>query len=197
MKLSLAIIIVSALLLTAVSGENAETPKAQPNQNAYAQSPAQQHGSPSGASVSTPFQITSAPPANHRDTNTYDYNYPAKNGWDWSGIIQAVATLGLLGFALWQMEFVRRSTIATENAANAARDNALASKNAAAATEDYAKTQRLALVAQRPVLLVVEVDHGFFDPKSREDKTFVLTSAKVTITNAGQGQAVIKRVMVD
>lgn len=134
--LSASILIASALLLSA-AGENPETPKPQPKQNAYTQSPTQQHSPASSASVSATFQATSAPPAGQRASNTYNYYYPAKDTWDWSGIVQAIATLGLLGFALWQMDFVRRSTKATENAAKAASDNAKAAKDAAIATERY------------------------------------------------------------
>src|SRR5579875_2591185 len=51
--------------------------------------------------------------------------------------LQAVATIGLLGFAFWQMRLISRSTTATENAAGAAAENAKAAKDAAEATERY------------------------------------------------------------
>jgi hypothetical protein len=165
--LSVLILITSALLLSAAN-KNSETPKAQPNQNAHAQSPTQQHSPPSDLPVTATLQVTGTPTASHRESNTYNYYYPAKDGWNWSGIIEAVATLGLLGFALWQMDFVRRSTKATETAAQAASDNAKAAKDAAIATERYvgmteqlvettkqtAQIARLALDIERPYVII-------------------------------------------
>lgn len=81
--------------------------------------------------------------------------------------LQAVATIGLLGFAFWQMRLISRSTTATENAAGAAAENAKAAKDAAEATERYvgmteqlvkatkqsADAAELALHIDRPFLL--------------------------------------------
>jgi hypothetical protein len=108
------------------------------------------------------------------------------------GIVEAVSTLGLLGFALWQMGFVRRSTTATENAANAASENAIASKTAAEATNK-------ALRAERPYLLVEKINLYGFPPKppsSLDDLDSAITAATFTLKNYGKGPALIEDVVV-
>ncbi len=181
-----ALILIALALLLSAAGENPETPKPQPNQNAYAQSPAQQHSPPSSAPVSATFQATSTPSTSHRETDTYYYYYPAEDGWNWSAILQAAATLGLLAFALWQMDFVRRSTTATENAAKAASDNAKAAKDAVIATEQYVKLTKdmveaakqsadaaqLAATAERPYLLIEKANlDGVVSRSERQTRT--------------------------
>jgi hypothetical protein len=148
----LLILIASALLLSA------ETPPPQPQQSASTQSPPQQHSSSSGPSISATFQPTSSPSPSHSGAQTYNYYYYPEDSWNWSGIVEALSTLGLLGFALWQMSFVRRSTAATENAAKAASDNAVASKDSANATKGYMEiAERTLYDVQRPWVLVFTV----------------------------------------
>jgi hypothetical protein len=146
------------ILLAAALFLSAETPPPQPQQSAPTQSPPQQHSSPSGPSISATLQPASPPSPNHSETQTYNYYYYPEDPWNWSGAVEALSTLGLLGFALWQMSFVRRSTAATENAAKAASDSAVASKDSANATRNYVEiAERTLYDVQRPWVLAFTV----------------------------------------
>jgi hypothetical protein len=93
--------------------------------------------------------------ANRHIYQIENYNYNPGSGWDWPTIIEALSTLALVGFAGWQMGFIRQTTRATRDAADAARENAIAAKEAANATVQHAE-----FVAQieRPWLIVKGLD---------------------------------------
>jgi hypothetical protein len=125
------------VLLSTQSSTPAKSPR-QTNEGTEAETFAQQR---SGVATQPPtfHQAIPVPTAlagaHHYDNQHYE---PRQLG-DLPGWLQAIATILLVIFAAWQMRFVRRGTTATENAANAARDNAKAAKDAAIATERYAE----------------------------------------------------------
>jgi hypothetical protein len=216
-RLFLLVLIASALLLNAARNVTAEGPS-QPNQSTQAQTESQQHNPIPSPPVSPLVQPSPAPPAQRREAVTDDQGREASpSGNDLPAWLEAIATILLVGFALWQMRFIRRSTAATENAANAARDNAKAAKDAAIATERYvemteqmvkatkqsAHATELALNAERPFVFV-EV----LTVSAAEAMSYLITGepapsdAQVDITvalslnNQGKGVAVVNSLKV-
>lgn len=118
------ILIALALLLAAVRGEGAKTPKPQPEQSTSSETKPYGGGEISGPPKPALMQprptATTTPCSNH----TENYYYPTETLWNWPGIIEALSTLGLLVFAGWQMCFLRQSIKAMEAATTAAREAA-------------------------------------------------------------------------
>jgi hypothetical protein len=146
-----------ALLALYLSARNvaAEGPS-QPNQSTQTQTPAEEHSSVPSTSISPTYQPTAAPTPHYGTTYIYNEYYqtgPLGNLPTW---LEAIATIGLLVFAGWEVDYVRRSTAATEIASKAASDNAIAAKDAAEATKRYAEVAKLALRAERPFLFIEE-----------------------------------------
>lgn len=141
----------------------------QSNQRTQTQNEPQQNGSAPSPLASAFVQPSPAPSAEDRKAETEAQSYPASPSENrlpaW---LEAIATILLVGFAAWQMRFIRRSTAATENAANAASDNAKAARDAAVAAERYvemteqmveaakqsARAAELALNVERPYVFV-------------------------------------------
>jgi hypothetical protein len=144
------ILIGLALLLSGARNLTAEGPS-QPNQGTQTKAPTQQHSAVASPSKFTFNQGTPIPTA---ETGAhYNHNQHSQSGpWgDLPGWLQAIATIALVIFAARQMRFVRRGTTATENAANAARDNAIAAQKYAGIAE------RTLILTQRPKLVVRNV----------------------------------------
>jgi hypothetical protein len=172
------ILIASALLLSGARNVTAEGPS-EPDQRSQTETPAQDHdalASPSPTIINQP-----APQPTPNAGATYIYNQYKQSSplGDLPTWLEAIATILLVIFAGRQMQFVSRSTTATENAANAASENAKAAKDAAVATERYvemtaqmveatkqsAKATEAALHINRPFLLVTRIlnDDVFHD----------------------------------
>jgi hypothetical protein len=99
-------------------------------------------------------------PSEQGDTYTYNYYPYPQQGGDFAIWAQAGATVGLLLFAAFQMHFIRRSTAATEKAANAARDNAEAARVAAEATSKQADAAvESAEIAKQSIALAEDAIH--------------------------------------
>jgi len=125
-------------------------------------------------------------------TQTHNHDVQSSDGWNWPGWLQAGATLGLLIFAGWQMCFVRRSTKATEDAANAASDNAIASKAAAEASKQMAESSREsvqlaedAIHTNRPHLFVTNVQAHRAQRRGRRNEELI--EGVVIVRNYGTG----------
>ena len=140
----------------------------------------------------------------------------SSSGGDFPAWLQAIAGILLVGFAMWQMHFVRRTTAAAENAANAARDNARAAIDAAIATQRYvelsqqmveaakqsARAAELTLNSERPYLFVEKpsltheksanlptiVPNLIGPPKADQ----IYLSAKFQLYNRGKGVAIFR-----
>src|ERR1700719_3061633 len=105
------ILIALALLLSAANGGATESPS-QPNQRAETQTPAQQHNAIASPTVSALNQSAAVPAAAGGTTNIYN-QYKQTSPWgDLPSWLEAIATIGLVIFAFWQMNFVKRSTTA-------------------------------------------------------------------------------------
>ncbi len=58
------------------------------------------------------------------------------------------------------------------------------------------KVANNALYADRPYLLFLDrPEQKFFDPQSREDKVFVISSARCSVKNLGKGPAILTKIM--
>jgi hypothetical protein len=109
--------------------------------------------------------------------------------------LEAIATIGLLIFAYWQMSFVRRSTDAVERAATAA-------SKALQATEKY---EELALNAEKPYVFLAPMrvdvrtetipDYiGILLPTPRLMKERTVRWIEIQLRNGGKGVAVIEEI---
>jgi hypothetical protein len=213
---STSILIVLVLLLSTAGNVTAEGPS-QPNQGSQTETAAQDQSaivSPSPTrfdqQAATPVPACGATNINHQSGQSS----PNANLASWA---EAIATIGLLLFASFQIGFIRRSTRATEDAAKAASDNARAAKDAAIATERYvemteqmveatkqsAKAAALALNAERPYLFVEnrnlryipkETFLSMVDPTVKTQRTHVLFT--FALHNFGKGVAVVNSVRV-
>lgn len=117
------VLILPALLLND-TGESATTPNLQPNQGAKSHNPGRNSEAQTNKAESSLIN-----PGTKEATGKYTYKienyyYNSADGWNWPAIIAAGSTLGLVLFAAWQMCFVRRTTKATEVAAQAAQKSA-------------------------------------------------------------------------
>jgi hypothetical protein len=184
------ILIVSALVLSAAS--ESATPSPKPDQASEARTPAEYNSrvaSPSPTAIGQP--AVKQPPS--------DLHVPrvlSAQAWgDFPGWLQAFATIGLLAFAWWQMWFVRRSTLATEEAAKAARTNAIAAKESADAANQYVKVATFALQSDRPFIFVTKFLPHNFKPASEIKNVFDLPFTNCTMTNYGKGPAIIDKVI--
>jgi hypothetical protein len=131
------ILIVSALLVSAACGASAESPS-QPNQSTQTQTPAQQHNAIASPTASALNQSPAVPTGSA--SATYIYNQ-YKQSSRWGNVpawLEAIATIGLLFFAGWQMSLIKAAAVA-------ARDNAEAAKLQAQAA---VKTFQLAVRAR-------------------------------------------------
>ena len=190
--------IIIVLFLLCGKGGSAEAPSAEQKQG----NGSQQKASPSQSNAKeTKSTVIKPPSEDGSQRNTYNiekYNYNSDNEWNWSGTIQAIATLGLLAFAWWQMGSIKRTTKATEDAANAARDNAIAAKDAAEATKKNAEIAELALKVDRPYLLVEKVELIGFGKEGRPDHDprapRGLVAGMISFRNYGQGPARVKEI---
>lgn len=193
--LSALILIASALLLSAASSGATES-ASQPNQSSQTDTPAQQHNAISGPTVSALNKATAVPTTGAGATYIYNEHYYSSPFGNLPTWLEAVATIGLLIFACYQMRFVRSST-------TAARDNASAAKEAAIATKEYAKIAALALNAERPYVFVEsqELNATEASPLPRllggttapqEPQMDIAVSFR--LRNRGKGVAVIKDV---
>jgi hypothetical protein len=151
------ILIASALLLSAGRNTAAES-QSKPHQRHKTHCTAYADSQITKPTITATFQPTAAPST--ASGATYIYNQ-YKQSSSWGNVptwLEAIATIGLVAFAFWQMHFIRRSTEATENAAKAAADNAVASRSAADATAAYARiAERSLFDIQRPWVLVFSV----------------------------------------
>ncbi len=189
------------ILIGFPSGVNAaELPSAQPNQGASANDESKQGDHQAAKPKPANAQQGPTQTANPSNYQIENYNYNPKYGWDWSGIIQALATIGLVLFAGWQMVFVKRATKATEEAANAARNNAIVAKISAEATQKNAEAAELALKSDRPYLLVetAKLEGAFKDEKSHEirERSEFRPRATFNFRNYGKGPALIETVVI-
>jgi hypothetical protein len=112
-------LIALALLLSAAS-VTTESPS-QPNQGTQTQSPAQQHSSTASPRMPALNQAAAKPTARKGRTNT-DYECKQPGPWgDFPTWLEAIATLGLVGFAAWQMRLIKDAAVAAKNNAEAAK----------------------------------------------------------------------------
>ena len=187
----LILLIVSTLLLHAVNSRATESPS-QPNQRSQAETAAQQHNavaSPPGTAIEQP---TTVPTATSGTTNIYnEYKQSSPHG-DFPTWLQAIASIGLAIFAFWQINFVKRTTTASENAAEAARDAVIATqqyveltKDLAATTKQSVELARLSLSTERPYITVTPT---LITP--------TLSGAKISfeLRNDGNRPAIIKNI---
>jgi hypothetical protein len=191
--LSTSILIVSALLLNGVRNAAAESPS-QPNQRSQTKASAQQHDSVATPAPTIFNQATAAPASPDGAANVYkEYKQASPNG-DFPSWLQAIGTIGLLIFAWCQMGLVRRTTKATETAAQATRDAVIATEKyveltqqLTEATRQSAEFAKLALSVGRPYLTVTptNVEPSGVGPRF----AFVLR-------NDGNRPAIIKRIQV-
>lgn len=117
--LSTLILIASALLLSAASNVTAEGPS-EPNQRSKTQPSPQAYSQIASPTMTATLQPTATPTAQAGATYTYN-EYKQSSPWgDLPTWLEAIATIGLVVFAFWQMDFVRRSTDSMEAATTAA-----------------------------------------------------------------------------
>lgn len=112
------------MLLLNDTGEPATAPNLQPTQGTKSHNPTRSgeaHADKSESSLVNPATEEAADKYAYKIENYY---YNSKNEWNWPAIVAAVSTLGLVIFAPWQVCFVRRTTKATEVAAQAAQKSA-------------------------------------------------------------------------
>jgi hypothetical protein len=215
------ILIVSALLLSGARNITAEGPS-QPNQSTQTQTPANEHSSVPGPSVSSVHQPTAV--ATAKPSATYIYNqYKQTSPWgDVPTWLEAIATILLVIFAGRQMGSVKE-------AANAARDNADAAKDAVVSTKRYvemtaqmveatkqsARATELALNAERPYVFIEKQNPAMYlritslmregppinvarEPlkyKGADESDTADISLTFELRNRGKGVAVVKTVL--
>jgi len=183
--LSVLILIASVFLLSAARNVTAEGPS-QANQQTQTETPAQQHDTVTSPSPTVINEETAEPIAASGATNIYN-QYKQSSPWgDFPTWLEAIATIGLLVFAGWQIAFIRRTTKATEDSAKAASENAVAAKDAAEATKKYAEVATRAFVSERPILIVVRMEQ---DPK-QWGRHF---RPSIYVRNCGNKPAIIER----
>jgi hypothetical protein len=159
----------------------AQTPSAQPQQSAPGENYPRQV-SPISSAAPTPTLKNTPTPTTARGTTQsyYTYYYPEQVGnFSLAPWLEAISTFALVGFALWQMGFVRRSTSATETAATAAQKAAEAAEKA--------------LRADRPYLLIkaAKLDH-FRTEHESASKAPVRVS--FVLENFGKSPAIIEKI---
>jgi hypothetical protein len=116
-------ILIAVLLLSAASVVASESPSG-PNQEAKTQTPTGAHSEVASPARTSNFQPSAAPSPKTGATyiyNQYKYSSQSANLPAWLG---AIATVGLVIFAGWQMCFVRRSAVSMEGVTEAARNAA-------------------------------------------------------------------------
>jgi hypothetical protein len=186
------ILILSALLLSTARNATAESPS-QPNQSAQTETSAQQHDAVANPAATTLNQQTTKPAASSGTTNIYN-QYQQSSPWgDFPTWLEAVASIGLVIFAYWQINFVKRTTTASEDAAKAARDAVIATQQYVELTKDLAATTkqsvdlaRLSLSTERPYITVTPVNIV---------PTTVGARVNFTLRNEGRTPAIIKDIV--
>lgn len=185
------ILIASALLLNAARSATAESPSQQ-NQGRQAETSAQEHNAIADPTASTINQQTSKPTPT--SGATYIYNqYQQSSPWgDFPTWLEAIASIGLAIFAFWQINFVKRTTTASENAAEAARDAVRATQQYVELTKELSETTkqsvelaRLSLSTERPYITVTPV--GLFPSASG-------ARVNLALRNDGSRPAIIKNI---
>lgn len=166
---SVSILVASAMLLSAANGAPIESPN-QPNQRTNGErKPDHQTAAttPSRSSINQPARTPSA-----NQGATYVYNqYKESSPWgDVPTWLEAIATLGLLAFAAWQMGLIKAAAIA-------ARDNAVAAK----------KSADVAAKSDRPVLVVEGYVPNNIGGLGQTNER--ITSVNFRIANCGKGPA--------
>ncbi len=188
----LSMVLALALALSA----NAQSPNpSQPNQGAQAETSAQQHDAVTSEATTAVEQPTAVPTAASGTTNIYNqYKQSSPNG-DFPTWLQAIASIGLAIFAFWQINFVKRTTTASENAAEAARDAVIATqqyveltKDLAATTKQSVELARLSLSTERPYITVTPVS---------VTATSIGAEIRFTLRNDGNRPAIIKDIFAD
>src|SRR5271166_176617 len=192
LKTSCRVVLIIWILLLALNTRATENPS-QPNQSAQAETSAEQHDAAAGSPAPTVLnEQTAEPTVASGATDIYNQYKQSSPHGDFPTWLQAIASIGLAVFAFWQINFVKRTTTASESAARAARDAVVATQQYVELTKELAETTkqsvdlaRLSLSAERPYITITPIT---VLPSSRGPRfQFVLR-------NDGDRPAIIKQV---
>lgn len=167
----------------------------EPNQSAQAETSAQQHDAVASPTASALNQSAAVVTTSSGATNIYNQYAQASPYGDLPTWLEAVASIGLVVFAYWQINFVKRTTTASENAAQAARDAVITTqqyveltKDLAATTKQSVELARLSLSTERPYITVTPIS---ITPSSSG------AIFRFTLRNDGNRPAIIKDIFAD
>jgi len=186
--------LLSLILLAAVNSRATESPS-QPDQRSRAENAAQQHDAVASPAPTLIEEHSGEPSTTSGATSIYNqYKQSSPNG-DLPTWLQAAASIGLVIFAFWQINFVKRTTTASEHAAQAARDAVVATqqyveltKDLAATTKQSVELARLSLSTERPYITVTPVSIA---------PGIAGTEFRFTLRNDGNRPAIIKDIFAD
>lgn len=209
----LSLILIGFALLLSAASKGAEEPR-QPQQGTYTQAAAKEHSSKARPFPTNIFQSSPQPTANTGGNATYNRYYQSSPFGNLPAWLEAISTIFLVGFAIWQSRFIRRSTEATEKAATATRDAVIVTEKYVELTKEItdankraAEAAHLALNAERPYVLLkplrievkTEKTPDFIgpllaNPYKQLYKSVTVRYLSVELRNQGKGIAIIEKI---